>query len=443
MIKLLSLFSGIGAFESALHRGGYEYNLVNYCEIDKYASSSYSQIHNVSEDLNLRDVTKVDTSKLPKDLDLITYGFPCTDISIAGRKKGFFDENGNPTRSGLFYNALKIIRDLQPKYAIAENVKNLTGNALKIIRDLQPKYAIAENVKNLTGNKFKEEFKSVLDGLTDAGYNNYWQVLNAKDYGIPQNRERVFIVSIRKDIDNGNFRFPPKQQLKCVAKDFLESVVDDKYYLDNDRVRNLIKQITEKFNIKDRELCDATIFEPEVKSIVNCITARYDAGIQNQKSIGVSVIEPMIKTEGNLYENKAKRGRVYSADGLAPCITSTDYKYPSIFVEPKIKRLGNLYDENAGGARAGNVYDFDGLSPALQTAQGGNRQPIIYKEYKLRKLTPRECFRLMGFTDEEFDRIHNISNTQLYKQAGNSIVVNVLVAIFNELFNQNSVFQLE
>ena len=730
MIKLLSLFSGIGAFESALRRGGYEYNLVNYCEIDKYASSSYSQIHNVSEDLNLRDVTKVDTAKLPKDLDLITYGFPCVpagyliktqngyksiedvstndyvlthtntyqkvvktmnrisdhinhvkgvgcvdlqvtdehpvyvlrnnefmwvkakdlslsdrlvfnkntktentdipdnvlwlmgryfadgykenhalhrvifcigkkktfefeekiqgikftkyhesrscieyklidseiekyftgfttrstekeipqwiidlskdklihfyngyysgdghnrkdreismfctvskkmayglqdiviklfnvvpslnirkdkrsktfndsycfqfsprpkqqiicedkvcvqiknlyreekqlkvfnfevendnsytvnnvivhncqDISIAGRKNGFFDENGNPTRSGLFYNALKIIRDLQPKYAIAENVKNLTGK------------------------KFKEEFKSVLDGLTDAGYNNYWQVLNAKDYGIPQNRERVFIVSIRKDIDNGNFRFPPKQQLKCVAKDFLESVVDDKYYLDNDRVRNLIKQITEKFNIKDRELCDATIFEPEVKSVVNCITARYDAGIQTQKSIGVSVIEPMIKTEGSLYENNAKRGRVYSADGLAPCITSTDYKYPSIFVEPEIKRLGNLYDENAGGARAGNVYDFDGLSPALQTAQGGNRQPIIYKEYKLRKLTPRECFRLMGFTDEEFDRIHNISNTQLYKQAGNSIVVNVLIAIFNELFNQNSVFQLE
>lgn len=483
MIKLLSLFSGIGAFESALHRGGYEYNLVNYCEIDKYASSSYSQIHNVSEDLNLWDVTKVDIAKLPKDLDLITFGFPCTDISIAGQKKGFFDENGNPTRSGLFYNALKIIRDLQPKYAIAENVKNLTGK------------------------KFKEEFKSVLDGLSDAGYNNYWQVLNAKDYGIPQNRERVFIVSIRKDIDNGNFRFPPKQQLKCVAKDFLESVVDDKYYLDNDRVRNPIKQITEKFNIKDRELCDATIFEPEVKSVVNCITARYDAGIQNQKSIGVSVIEPMIKTEGNLYENKAKRGRVYSADGLAPCITSTDYKYPSIFVEPKIKRLGNLYDENAGGARAGNVYAPDGLAPTLQTAQGGNRQPLIFTnkpavwsknkqvdmnsyineiisknietpvaideqnvkvrtdglvgtimtdgsspkknnricciDWRIRKLTPRECFRLMGFTDEEFDRIHNISNTQLYKQAGNSIVVNVLMAIFNELFNQNSVFQLE
>ena len=412
MIRLLSLFSGIGAFESALRRGGYQFETVNYCEIDPYAAKAYSQIHDIPEEKNLHDVREVNPLLLD-NINLVTYGFPCQDISVAGKQKGF-EHDGERTRSGLFFEALRIIEFLQPEYAICENVKALTSK------------------------KFTAEFQTVLSGLSKAGYNNYWEVLNAKDYGIPQNRERVFIVSIRKDIDKGNFRFPPKQQLKCVAKDFLESVVDDKYYLDNDRVRNLIKQITEKFNIKDRELCDATIFEPEVKSIVNCITARYDAGIQNQKSIGVSVIEPMIKTEGNLYENKAKRGRVYSADGLAPCITSTDYKYPSIFVEPKIKRLGNLYDENAGGARAGNVYDFDGLSPALQTAQGGNRQPIIYKEYKLRKLTPRECFRLMGFTDEEFDRIHNISNTQLYKMAGNSIVVNVLEAIFKQLFKETN-----
>ena len=119
MIRLLSLFSGIGAFETALRRGGYQYNLVNYCEIDKYASSSYSQIHNVSEDLNLWDVTKADTAKLPKDLDLITYGFPCQDISVAGKQKGF-EQDGVRTRSGLFFEALRIIQDTQPKYAIAE-----------------------------------------------------------------------------------------------------------------------------------------------------------------------------------------------------------------------------------------------------------------------------------------------------------------------------------
>ena len=193
-------------------------------------------------------------------------------------------------------------------------------------------------------------------------------------------------------------------------------------------------------------MVDSTINNPNVKGISNCITARYDAGIQKQRSVGTVVIEP------------------------------------------KIKRLGNLYDENAGGARAGNVYAPDGLAPALQTAQGGNRQPLIFSNdpvicrsvgrdpdkpsnrkkgcnteqtlelkkdgmsntlstvqkdnyvldlYRIRKLTPRECFRLMGFTDADFDRIQGISNTQLYKMAGNSIVVNVLEAIFKQLFKEN------
>lgn len=442
MIKLLSLFSGIGAFESALHRGGYEYDLVNYCEIDKYASSSYSQIHNVSEDLNLRDVTKVDTAKLPKDLDLITYGFPCTDISIAGKKKGFFDENGNPTRSGLFYDALKIIRDLQPKYAIAENVKNLTGK------------------------KFKEEFKSVLDGLTDIGYNNYWQILNAKDYGIPQNRERVFIVSIRKDIDNGNFAFPNKTELTLRVKDMLEDVVDQKYYLYNSKTTQLINQIISKEKIKDVECCDSTIYDPQIKQVANCITARYDAGIQTQKSIGLVVIENV----GRLHNHQ--RGMVFSDLGISPCLSATDYKEPRSVLQHNSRTSDNEYcisknmswpkynsdqsyyikqirDNNIETPVAideqNRVVRTDGTVGTLTTngSSPKHNNRICDVDYRIRKLTPRECFRLMGFTDEEFDRIHNISNTQLYKQAGNSIVVNVLTAIFNELFNQNSVFQLE
>ena len=395
MIKLLSLFSGIGAFESALHRGGYDFTLVNYCEIDKYASKAYSQIHEVSEDLNLRDVTKVDTAKLPKDLDLITYGFPCTDISIAGRKKGFFNENGNPTRSGLFYDALKIIRDLQPKYAIAENVKNLTGK------------------------KFKEEFKSVLDGLTDAGYNNYWQVLNAKDYGIPQNRERIFIISIRKDIDTGTFTFPKKQPLQLRLKDLLQQEVEEKYY---------------------------------IKKAVNTRIA--DNYIQYDNS-------------GKGYNSQSER--LYYQDGLCPTIPTSNNngdktqiilmdketviqhaadwtKNKQVDMNSYINEIISKNIETPVGIDEQNVkVRTDGLVGTIMTngssAKKNNR--ICCTDFRIRKLTPRECFRLMGFTDEEFDRIHNISNTQLYKQAGNSIVVNVLTAIFNELFNQNSVFQLE
>ena len=183
-MKILSLFSGIGAFEKALDNLGVEYELVNYCEIDKYASKSYAVIHNVSEDMNLGDITKVNEKDLPKDIDLVTYGFPCQDISLAGKMRGMFNEDGTQTRSGLFFDALRIIEETQPRVAIAENVKNLVGK------------------------KFKPQFEIVLESLDKAGYNNYWKVLNAKDYGIPQNRERVFIVSIRKDIDTGLFQFP-------------------------------------------------------------------------------------------------------------------------------------------------------------------------------------------------------------------------------------------
>lgn len=204
-IKMLSLFSGIGAFEKALENLNVEIDLVNYCEIDKYASKGYSLIHNIPETMNLGDITKIDTSSLPNDIDLITYGFPCQDISLAGKLKGF-EHEGERTRSGLFFEALRIIEDTKPKFAIAENVKNLTSK------------------------KFANEFQIVLESLDEAGYNNYWKVLNAKDFGIPQNRERVFIVSIRKDIDHG-FEFPTPFPLELRLKDMLEEEVDEKFYL--------------------------------------------------------------------------------------------------------------------------------------------------------------------------------------------------------------------
>lgn len=206
MLNVLSLFSGIGAFEKALDNLNIPYNLLAYCEIDKYASKAYSAIHGVPESKNLHDVTKIDILDIDERVDLITYGFPCQDISNAGKQKGFTDEDGNRTRSGLFFEALRIIDDYKPKFAIAENVKALTSK------------------------KFKEEFKTVLESLDEVGYNNYWQVLNAKDYGIPQNRERVFIISIRKDIDKG-YTFPEAIPLTLRLKDVLESEVDEKYYL--------------------------------------------------------------------------------------------------------------------------------------------------------------------------------------------------------------------
>lgn len=227
-IKLLSLFSGIGAFETALDRMNIEYELVNFCEIDKYAAKSYCAVHGIDENKNLGDITKVDTSLLPNDIDLITYGFPCQDISLSGLQKGF-EYNGERTRSGLFFEALRIIEDTKPRVAIAENVRNLVSK------------------------KFANEFQIVLDSLEQAGYNNYWKILNSKDYGIPQNRERVFIVSIRKDLDDGNFKFGEPFPLEFRLKDMLEEEVDEKYYLSEKAISYVCSSGTKNFK-----------YEPEI-----------------------------------------------------------------------------------------------------------------------------------------------------------------------------------
>lgn len=333
---------------------------MNFCEIDKYAVKSYCAIHGVPEQINLRDVSTVNTAEL-HDVNLITYGFPCQDISAAGHQKSFFDENGNVTRSGLFFAALKIIKDTKPEYAIAENVKALTSK------------------------KFTAEFATVLESLEQAGYNNYYKVLNAKDFGVPQNRERVFIVSIRKDVDF-KFTFPVGEPLKLRLADLLENEVDPKFYLSDEQIKR----------IKTSSYC------------------------QNQR-------------------------RIQSKE-WCDTLCSRDWKDPKCV---KVKQAFNIVDNNNGftNPQRGRVYDTDGLSPCLSTMQGGGLEPKILKvgnchpngkvatdNFRIRKLTPLECWRLMGFDDDDFYKAQNvgISNSQLYKQAGNSIVVNVLQAIFRQ-----------
>lgn len=254
---------------------------------------------------------------------------------------GFTDENGNRTRSGLFFEALRVIKDLQPKYAIAENVKALTSK------------------------KFTAEFEAVLEGLEDAGYNNYWQVLNAKDYGIPQNRERVFIISIRKDYDAGLFFFPTPQELKLRLKDMLEPAVDEKFYLNSDRAKKFIEKITAN---------------PEILK---------------------GDTENRIKAIGHLGTG-GQKGWVFNANGISRCLAATDYKDPTKIVEPKpvicasdqkkrgmavieprIKQLGNMLPDNRKftNQQRGRVYDPDGMAPTLNTMQGGGLVPKIIEPH--------------------------------------------------------------
>ena len=285
-MKVLSLFSGIGAFEKALDRLNIDYELVAFSEIDKYATKSYCAIHGVDESMNLGDITKVDENSLPKDIDLITYGFPCQDISLAGKQKGMFNDDGTQTRSGLFFEALRIIEATKPKIAIAENVKNLTGK------------------------KFKEQFELVLKSLEEAGYSNYWKVLNAKDYGIPQNRERVFIISIRKDIDKG-YEFPEGFPLELRLKDLLEDEVDEKFYLKGTGdffIKNSFEQEARGNGFR---------FEPHVKNnadVSKAITTRAGGRMDDNFIIDIESDESTFKFDST--NKMIQVGQMYGTDNI-------------------------------------------------------------------------------------------------------------------------------
>lgn len=341
-MKVLSLFSGIGAFEKALDRLNIDYELVAFSEIDKYATKSYCAIHGVDESMNLGDITKVDENSLPKDIDLITYGFPCQDISLAGKQKGMFNDDGTQTRSGLFFEALRIIEATKPKIAIAENVKNLTGK------------------------KFKEQFELVLKSLEEAGYSNYWKVLNAKDYGIPQNRERVFIISIRKDIDKG-FEFPEPFPLKLRLKDMLDDEVDEKFYLSNKGVNGLLNAFVDGREHKPNLITNETEYSPTIDTKV---------GSQTHRS-------PYIDAE-------------------------------------KIKQVGQLYP-NSGNPQASRVYDADGISPAMDTCSGGNRMPKVAVAMRGRYNDEGEVEQQLEISDREY--ANSITTVQKDSMVAEKIIV--------------------
>lgn len=414
MLNVLSLFSGIGAFEKALDNLGVDFNLVAFCEFDKYASKSYCAIHGVDESKNLGDITKVDETKLPKNIDILTYGFPCQDISLAGKQKGLFNEDGTQTRSGLFFEALRIIEATEPKIAIAENVKNLTSK------------------------KFAEQFKIVLDSLGKAGYNNYWAVLNSKNYGVPQNRDRVLIVSIRKDIDHGLFEFPAPFPLKKRLMDLLEEVVDEKYYLSQKGFDYVFNMNTEAKGIGFSDAVDTSFINPNIANTlsVKSTGSHYQRSgtstfVSNDIDTPLSVADMKkairqngiwISEKGVRYILSPKRGMCtdINADVIQPLTAKGQSNWTGSFVSPDIERL----------EKGTTIGGKEPVKIKLKNGETITSDDDI-SHLRIRKLTPKECFRLMGFDDESFHRAEAVnSNTQLYKQAGNSIVVDVLEELF-------------
>lgn len=423
-MKIIELFAGYGSQALALKNLGFEVES-KISEIDKYAIQAYEQLH--GKTFNYGDISKI---KSLGDADLWTYSFPCQDLSVAGKQAGISEG----TRSGLLYEVERLLE-------IAAKNKN------------KPKYLLLENVKALVSKKFKPDFDRWLAKLDSLGYNNYWQVLNAKDYGIPQNRERVFVVSIRKDVDTKGYKFPSPVPLQKRLKDMLEHQVDEKYYLSADKVDKFIYALNNKIENQDVSYCiDANYWKgttPQqflnknrrqlIKEVSNTIRCGGGGSLDGKHTWDI-IVEPLQIKEATqkgyaeAYEydsvsldqpnSKTRRGRVgKQISNTLTCSCNMGV------VEPKIIKMFNPY----------NNSEVKDIAPTQICACGQTTTSatviIAYENYRIRKLTPRECWRLMGVKDEQFDRLHDISNSQLYKMAGNSIVVDVLEAIFINLFS--------
>ncbi len=358
---------------------------------------------------NYGDITRVNPKAIP-DHDLFTYSFPCQDISLAGKQKGLEENSGS--RSSLLWECQKIIEAKKPKYLMMENVKNLVGK------------------------KHKADFDRWLSVLENLGYQNHWKVINAKHCGIPQNRERVFCVSI---LGGGDFKFYDDFDSGIRLKDILEDEVDEKYYLSEEKTRGLIDNLE---SITGKTCIDKSIKNTREIEVANCLTAREDRGVSNRGGEGTAVIEPNKLNMIGMLDIKGNESirRVYEPGGVCPALTTMQggNRQPKI-VENQLKFVGGIGDKDRVGdgknlsrnVPTGNrVYDSKGIA-VTQTAQGGGLGGATgnyLHQFRIRKLTPRECFRLMGVSDSDIDKILStgIKNSQLYKLAGNSIVVDCM-----------------
>ena len=465
MVRVLELFAGIGACSKALTRLGIEHEIVDAVEIDKYAIRSFNAIHGT--DFAPQDITQWNKDL---DVDLIMHGSPCQDFSVAGLNKG--GDKGSGTRSSLMYETLRIVEKLKPKYVIWENVKNLLSK------------------------KHRHNFDAYIEAMDKLDYHSQYQVLNAKDFGVPQNRERVFTVSIRNDL-NVDFKFPEPQELTIRLKDVLEPQVDEKHYLSDEQTKRL-KMTTynsgsEKVRVQDtdgeaRTLCARDYKDPKcvrVGGLYDKDGSRHQAGSiydpngvcatlstmqgGNQEPIivasrGRNPEDPSDRSAGQKLEQRLEPNR----QGITNTITSVQKdNYVAVLIDDTYKnREPREYEDYSPTLRAGRsglkvrtankqgydiATDGDGVdlsSPQSKTRRGrvghgvsktlmGTDSMGTVDNYRIRKLTPKECWRLMGFDDADFRKAEQVnSNTQLYKQAGNSIVVNVLEAILKNLLEE-------
>lgn len=424
-IRVFESFAGVGSQSMALRNIKCNYEVVGISEVDRYALLAYDAIHNEQievptvskEDMlkeikgkniaynfstgkseiprnekdikklydahirsnNFGDIRLIDPNDLP-EFDLFTYSFPCKNISVAGQQGGA--EKGSGTQSALVWECKKIIDSKKPRYLMMENVKNLVGKKHKPVLDMW-----CSELEKL----------GYINILPTKGY------LNGKDFGVPQNRERVIMISIRKDVIN-NFNFPMGKDNGLRLRDVLEKNVDDKYYISKDKL--IIKDEVLKHNPS-----------------IGASRGRYVE--ENGKKI----------TKQHLEINK---------QGISNSLTTVQTDNLVIEDKNELIQVGMLNIKGNESNR--RVYADAGLCPTLNSMNGGNRQPKVLipqatkqatgNDFRIRKLIPLECWRLMGFSDEDFYKAKNIglADSKLYERAGRGIVVPMLEEIFKNLF---------
>ena len=415
-MKFLDLFAGIGGFRLGIESAGHE--CIGFCEIDKFARASYKAIHNTEGEIELHDITTVTDEEIRNigHVDVICGGFPCQSFSIAGSRRGFED-----TRGTLFFEIARFADILKPKYLFLENVKGLLNHD--------------------RGNTFK----TILGSLDGLGYDVEWQVLNSKNFSVPQNRERVFIIGHLRGERTRNV-FPIGRESRSTSSQSVVKIgnvnptgngMNGEVYQANGIAPTLTTNKGEGQKIaipvltpdRAEKRQNGRIFKTDGEPMFT-LTAQDRHGV---------VVGNEIKKFGTIEPNFNQSGVVYETDDIAPTIRA----YQGGGLEPKIR----VKEATSQGYAEAQIGDSVNLShPNSKTRRGrvgkqiantlltGESQGVVEPDFRIRKLTPRECWRLQGFPDWAFDKAQEVnSNSQLYKQAGNSVTVNVIAAIAERL----------